>query len=54
MEEKGELPEETRMSWSTAQRIVKEGEQEDGEDVGDDKEEKGEEQNADGEGDLSR
>jgi ribonuclease HII len=26
--EKGELPEETRMSWSTAQRIVKEGDQE--------------------------
>jgi ribonuclease HII len=29
LEEKGELPEETRMSWSTAQRIVREGDQED-------------------------
>ncbi len=28
MEEKGELPEETRMSWSTAERIVKEADQE--------------------------
>jgi ribonuclease HII len=29
LEEKGELPSETRMSWSTAQRIVREGDQED-------------------------
>jgi ribonuclease HII len=29
LEEKGELPPETRMSWSTAQRIVHEGDQED-------------------------
>ena len=29
LEEKGELPPETRMSWSTAERIKKEGDQED-------------------------
>ena len=29
LEEKGDLPPETRMSWSTAQRIVREGDQED-------------------------
>lgn len=29
LEEKGKLPKETRMSWSTAQRIIEEGNQED-------------------------